>query len=177
MKRVWVASATAMAMTACSPQPPARRLGILAAVVDSALQLQTRVTCNTVGLSTQEGGTEWATGCYLYSKDSSLSYFYVRRTGEVLAWGRDWHVPDSSRARALRALGFVNDSRYGPGRSCPPSERLEGFTVWSPSGYFVYAFADAGATKLSLPRNIYEGARLGSPKCTFRDVVAAPFLR
>jgi hypothetical protein len=135
------------------------------------------VTCNAVGLSTQEGGTESATGCYLYSKDSSLFFFYVGRSGEVLAWGRHWHVPDSSRTHALRALEILNDSRYGLGRSCSRDERLEGFTVWSPSGYFVYAFADLDARKLSLPENMYEGARLGSPKCTVRDLVSAPFLR
>lgn len=175
------AAAAVMAMTGCSrsgnPRPPTQRLGVLAGVVDSALRFHSRMTCNAVGLSTQEGGTESAMGCYLYSKDSSLFYFYVGKTGEVLAWGRAWHVPDSSRTRALRAHGVLSGSRYGPGRSCPPSERLEGFTVWRASGYFVYAFADSDARKLSLPENLYEGAGLGSPKCTGRDLVSPPFLR
>jgi len=174
-------SITVVVTIACSPSNhprlPMRRLGVLAAAVDSALRLRSDVTCNAVPLGTQEGGIESATGCYLYSKDSTLFYFYVAKTGYVLAWGHQLHVPDATRAQALRALASLNDSRYGPGQVCPPSERVEGFTVWRAAGYFRYASADSDAAKLSLPYNIYEGARLGSPQCTFRDWVSAPFLR
>ena len=157
------ASATVVATAACSPSNhprlPMRRLGVLASIVDSALQLHSDVTCNAVPLGTQEGGIESASGCYLYSQDSTLFYFYVAKTGDVLAWGRHLHVPDATRAQTLRALASLNDSRYGPGQVCPPSERVEGFTVWRAAGYFLYASADSDAAKLSLPFNIYEGAR------------------
>src|SRR5213080_2100471 len=87
-------SITVVVTIACSPSNhprlPMRRLGVLAAAVDSALRLRSDVTCNAVPLGTQEGGIESATGCYLYSKDSTLFYFYVAKTGYVLAWGRHW---------------------------------------------------------------------------------------
>ena len=177
-----VAAATVLATAACTPPPPnhprlpTRRVGVLAAAVDSALQLRSDVTCNAVPLDKQEDGIEPATGCFLNSKDSTLFYFYVAKTGEVLAWGRDSHVPDSTRAQALRAIARHNDSLYGPGQVCPPTERGQGFTVWPSSGHFFYAYADPDAAKLELPHNIYEGARLGSPRCTFGDWVSVPFL-
>jgi len=168
--------ALAIFAIACRPAVPARRSGVLTATVDSALQPSPHLVCNAIPLGIQTGGVEPATGCYFQTKDT-LFYFYVGTSGDVLAWGRAWHVPDSARAETLTAVALLNAGRYGPAQVCPPPGRVEGFTVWRATNHFVYAYADPEATKLSLPQNIYEGARTGSPTCTFRDNVSAPFLR
>ena len=168
--------ASATLTIACRSGVPARRSGVLAATVDSALRTSRQVVCNAIPLGTQTGGVEPATGCYVQAGDT-LFYFYVAPSGDVLAWGRAWHEPDSARAGALRALALSNARLYGPAQVCPPPGRVEGFSVWSTTNHFVYAYVDPDATKLSLVQNIYQGARTGSPTCTFRDNVSAPFRR
>ena len=81
---------------ACQPAAPARRPGVLTATVDSALRPSPHLVCNAIQLALQTGGLEPATGCYFQSNDT-LFYFYVMTEGDVPAWGRAWHVPDSAR--------------------------------------------------------------------------------
>src|SRR5438128_2601750 len=161
---LWV---PAIISIACRPALHARRHGVLAATVDSALQASPRLVCNAIPLALQTGQLEPATGCYFPTHDT-LFYFYVAEEGEVLAWGQNWHVPDSSRAEALEAVARANAGRYGPGTPCT-WPRVDGFTVWRAASHFVFAYTDPDAAKLSLPENFYEGARVGSPTCTFRD--------
>ncbi len=167
---------SAIITIACRPGLPARRPGVLTATVDSALQPSRQLVCNDIPLNTGTGGLKPATGCYFEAKDT-LFYFYVAKSGDVLAWGRAWHVPDSTRPDSLRAVALLNTRRYGTGQVCPHPGRVEGFAVWRATGYFVYAYGDPDATKLSLNQNMWEGARTGSPTCTFRDNVSAPLLR
>jgi hypothetical protein len=133
-----------------------------------------------------------ATGCYFYSNDSSLFYFYFEESGDVLAWGHSWHVPDSTREQALRALKLEENSRFGVEQAlralkleenlrfgveqaCPPSDSAGTNNVWRTSEYFVYAIGDSDAAKHNAPYNLYEGAKIGSPTCTSTDVVSPPF--
>src|SRR6266566_8755045 len=83
----------------------------------------------------------------------------------------------SARINTLHALAAANDARYGRGQVCPPTGRVEGFTVWRAPDHFTYAYTDAQAASLSLAQNVSQASRLGTPRCTFRDWVSPPFLR
>lgn len=156
---------------------PARRLGVLAPSVDSVLITHTNAVCYHLPLRLQNGDLEWGmSGCHLYVGDT-LFYFYVGDNRQVLAWGRAWHVPDSTRTTSLDAFERHYTQSLGPSEACPRLERMEGFSVWRAAGYFIYASADSEATKLGGPENVWAGARVGSPTCTFRDHVSPPFLR
>jgi hypothetical protein len=164
---------------ACAPKahPPARRRGPLAAVVDSALIAHPDVECNRVELAHQGHyllpGTR---GCFVIAHDT-MFYFYFRGDGLVLAWGQDWHVPDSARSAWLDTLSRRRPAILGATRVCPAMDRVESFRVWAAKDHFMYAFADSKATELGVPENIYIGARMGSPTCTLWDRVSAPLYR
>ena len=156
---------------------PLPHLGVLAPTVDSALTVHPTATCYHLPLATQTGQLQWKmNGCHLFAGDT-LFYFYVGDDGRVWAWGRNWHVPDSTRSTTLRAIAGGYASLLGPAICTPTLERVEGFRVWQRAGYFVYAFSDREARNLGLAQNIYVGARVGSPSCSFRDHVSPPFRR
>jgi hypothetical protein len=156
------------------PQLPRHLQGPFAARVHSALRPHPALHCHdriiTLGL-----GMQAATGCYFYSNDSSLFYFYFEESGDVLAWGHSWHVPDSTREQALRALKLEENLRFGVEQACPPLDSEGNYNVWRTSEYFVYAVGDSSAAKRNAPYNLYEGAKIGSPTCTSTDAVYPPF--
>jgi hypothetical protein len=156
------------------PELPRHLQGHLAARVYSALRPHPALHCSH-HIITLGRGMQGATGCYFYSNDSSLFYFYFEESGDVLAWDHSWHVPDSTREQALRALILERDSRYGVGQICPPSFLVESFTFWRDSGYFLYVSSNSNAARLGLPYNIYEGDELGPTTCTDPHGVFVPF--
>jgi hypothetical protein len=165
-------------LSACSDRssaPPARLSGTLAGGVESAVQSH-RLTCHALQFPVDSVTLQPATGCSFESGDT-LFYFWAEHDGAILAWGRAWHVPDSARMSTLRALAAANDARYGRGEVCPPTGRVEGFTVWRASDHFTYMYTDPEAASLSLAQNVAQASRLGTPGCTFRDWVSPPFLR
>ncbi len=109
---------SAIITIACRPGLPARRPGVLTATVDSALQPSRQLVCNDIPLNTGTGGLKPATGCYFEAKDT-LFYFYVAKSGDVLAFqtasGR-WHfsTPDATElGRYVRTLAASKASRSG----------------------------------------------------------------
>src|SRR5262245_39038271 len=168
----------ALTLSACRspgyPQLPRQLQGPLAARVYPALRPHPALHCN-VRIITLGRGMQAATGCYFYSNDSSLFYFYFEESGDVLAWGHSWHVPDSIREQALRALTLEENSRFGGEQACPHSDSAGTNNVWSTAEYFVYAFGDSDAAKHNAPYNLHEGAKVGSPTCTSTDAVYPPF--
>lgn len=136
------------------------------------------VTCYHLPLQTQAGELEWKMrGCHVDAWDT-LFFFWVGDDGRVFAWGSAWKVPDSNRSASLAVVSQHYTGRFKrPSELCPRQERLEGFRVWRDADYFVYAFADSEATKLRVRENIWVGARLGAPTCSYRDLVSVPGLR
>ena len=178
MLRAVVTLGVIATLSACSDRgsaPPARLSGALASAVQSAVQSH-RLTCHALQFPVDSVTLQPATGCYFKSGDT-LFYFWAEHDGAVLAWGRAWHVPDSARINTLHALAAANDALYGRGQVCPPTGRVEGFTVWRAPDHFTYAYTDAQAASLSLAQNVSQASRLGTPRCTFRDWVSPPFLR
>ena len=156
---------------------PARRLGVLAPTVDSALAMGATALCYRIPFASQTRERDvTTTGCHLSAGDT-LFYFYVRDDGQVVAWGRSWHVPDSTRLASLQSLAGSSTVRQAAGSVCPAVARAEGLRVWRAAGYFIYAFADSEATRLGGAENLHMGARLGAATCTLADNVSPPFLR
>lgn len=155
---------------------PASRLGPIAATIDTVMQGHPDASCHDYSYITQDGPTQPAVGCFLKSHDT-LVFFYVSPHDTMLAWGREWLVPDSARLRAIADLRRHLDGFLGAGRVCSPVERLQGLTTWQAPGYFLYSFSDSLASALQTSHNTFEGARLGIADCDPRDIVTAPLLR
>ena len=155
---------------------PESRLGPIAATIDTVLQGHPHVSCHDYRYITQAGTTEPSVGCFLNYQDT-LVFFYVSPHDTMLAWGREWLVPDRARLQAIADLRLHLDGRLGAGRVCSPVERLQRLTTWQSRGYFLYAFSDSLASALQTRHNTFEGARLGTADCDPRDLVTAPLLR